>query len=148
MTLRHSPVGVSTAPAALPKKHQRDQSLHRSLHLVTSALDWQVDVRLRPERAMPKTPHGPRRYKKGLGVRISEVAPPGVWSTIATADAPATSCLARTEDASRAGAEAVLIGAGPAACLQWCSRSGRRATPGTPGRGLLTALLIGSVVLA
>jgi hypothetical protein len=38
-TLRHSPVGVSTASAALPKKHQRDQPLHRSLHLVTSALD-------------------------------------------------------------------------------------------------------------
>src|SRR2546430_13367136 len=37
--LRHSPVGVSTAPAAPPEKHQRQQPLHRSLHLVTSALD-------------------------------------------------------------------------------------------------------------
>jgi hypothetical protein len=123
-------------------------------------------VRLRPEGATPKTPHGPRRYKKGLGVRISEVAHPGqqparrteatqplwtasalvlaasargdnlipglrgtrvlqrsfpshagqllvwVWTTIATADAAATSRLARAEDASRAAAEAVLMGAG------------------------------------
>ncbi len=51
-TLRHSPVGVSTAPAAPPKKHRREQPLHRSLHVVTSALDRQVDERLRPERAM------------------------------------------------------------------------------------------------
>jgi len=36
----HSPVGVPTAPAApLPEKRQREQPLHRSLHLVTSALD-------------------------------------------------------------------------------------------------------------
>jgi hypothetical protein len=31
---------VSTAPApALPEKRQRQQTLHRSLHLVTSTLD-------------------------------------------------------------------------------------------------------------
>jgi hypothetical protein len=35
-----SPVRVSTAPAApLPEKRQREQPLHRSFHLVTSALD-------------------------------------------------------------------------------------------------------------
>jgi CheY-like chemotaxis protein len=39
-TLRHSLVGVSTAPMApLPEKRQREQPLHRSLHHVTSALD-------------------------------------------------------------------------------------------------------------
>src|SRR4051812_1613400 len=36
----------------------------------------------------------------------------GVWTTIARADASVTSRLARREDASRAAAEAVLIGAG------------------------------------
>jgi hypothetical protein len=36
----HSLVPVPTAPTApLPEKGQREQSLHRSLHLVTSALD-------------------------------------------------------------------------------------------------------------
>src|SRR6266536_3673039 len=76
--LWHSPVGVSTAPAApLSEKRQREQPLDRSLHLVTSALDWQVDVRLRPDGATPETPHGPRRYKQRLGVRTSEVARPG-----------------------------------------------------------------------
>jgi hypothetical protein len=69
-TLRHSPVGVSTAAAPLPEERQGEQPLHRSLHhLVTSASDWQVDVTLRPAGATPKTPHGPRRYQKALGVR-------------------------------------------------------------------------------
>ena len=71
-----------------------------------------------------------------------------VWSTIATADAPATSRLARNEDASRAGAEAVLIGAGAGSLLAVVFTLGQAGHAGPPGRGLLTALAIGSVALA
>jgi uncharacterized membrane protein len=71
-----------------------------------------------------------------------------VWSTIATADAPATSRLARTEDASRAAAEAVLIGAGAGSLLAVVFTLGQAGNAGPPGRGLLTALAIGSVALA
>ncbi|MCU1502176.1 MAG: hypothetical protein JWM12_1530 [Ilumatobacteraceae bacterium] len=71
-----------------------------------------------------------------------------VWSTIATADARATSRLARTEDASRAAAEAVLIGAGTGSLLAVVYTLGHAGHAGPPERGLLTALAIGSVVLA
>jgi uncharacterized membrane protein len=71
-----------------------------------------------------------------------------VWSTIATADAPATSRLARTEDASRAAAEAVLIGAGAGSLLAVVFTLGQAGHAGPPERGLLTALAIGSVALA
>jgi len=71
-----------------------------------------------------------------------------VWSTIATADAPATSRLARAEDASRAAAEAVLIGAGAGSLLAVGFTLGQAGRAGPPDRGLLTALTIGSVVLA
>jgi uncharacterized membrane protein len=71
-----------------------------------------------------------------------------VWSTIATADAPATSRLARNEDASRAAAEAVLIGAGAASLLAVVFTLGQAGNSGSPDRGLLTALAIGSVALA
>ncbi len=71
-----------------------------------------------------------------------------VWSTIATADAPATARLARTEDASRAAAEAVLIGAGAGSLLAVGFTLGQAGDAGSPGRGLLTALAIVSVVLA
>ena len=71
-----------------------------------------------------------------------------VWSTIATADAPATSRLARKEDASRAAADAVLIGAGAASLLAVVFTLGQAGDTGPPGRGLLTALVIGSVALA
>jgi uncharacterized membrane protein len=71
-----------------------------------------------------------------------------VWSTIATADAPATSRLARTEDASRTAAEAVLIGAGVGSLLAVVFTLGQAGHAGPPGRGLLTALAIGSVALA
>jgi len=71
-----------------------------------------------------------------------------VWSTIATADAPSTSRLARTEDASRAAAEAVLIGAGAGSLLAVGFTLGQAGNAGSPGRGLLTALAIGSVGLA
>jgi uncharacterized membrane protein len=71
-----------------------------------------------------------------------------VWSSIATADAPATSRLARTEDASRAAAEAVLIGAGAGSLLAVAFTLGQAGHAGPPGRGLLTALAIGSIMLA
>ena len=71
-----------------------------------------------------------------------------VWSTIATADAPATSRLARTEDASRAAAEAVLLGAGAGSLLAVVFTLGQAGHAGAPERGLLTALAIGSVALA
>ena len=71
-----------------------------------------------------------------------------VWSTIATADAPATSRLARAEDASRAAAEAVLIGAGAGSLLAVGFTLRQAGHAGSPDRGLLTALAIGSVVLA
>ena len=71
-----------------------------------------------------------------------------VWSTIATADAPATARLARTEDASRAAADAVLIGAGAGSLLAVGFTLGQAGDAGPPGRGLLTALAIVSVVLA
>ena len=71
-----------------------------------------------------------------------------VWSTIATADAPATSRLARNEDASRAAAEAVLIGAGFASLLAVVFTLGQAGHAEAPQRGLLTALAIGSVALS
>ncbi len=71
-----------------------------------------------------------------------------VWSTIATADAPATSRLARNEDASRAAAEAVLIGAGAGSLLAVVFTLGQAGNAGPPERGLLTALAIASVALA
>src|SRR3954454_10460393 len=71
-----------------------------------------------------------------------------VWSTIATADAPATSRLARAEDASRAAAEAVLIGAGAGSLLAVGFTLGQAGRAGPPDRGLLTALTIGNGVLA
>lgn len=71
-----------------------------------------------------------------------------VWSTIATADAAATSRLARTEDASRAAADLVLIGAGAGSLLAVGFTLGQAGDAGPPGRGLLTALAIVSVVLA
>jgi uncharacterized membrane protein len=70
-----------------------------------------------------------------------------VWWTIATADAPTTSRRARNEDASRAAAEAVLIGAGAGSLLAVGFTLGQAGQAGQP-RGLLTAFAIGSVALA
>src|SRR5436305_3400910 len=71
-----------------------------------------------------------------------------VWATIARADAQATSRLARTEDASRAAAEAILIGAGAASLIAVVFALGQAGHTHAPGRGLLTALAIVSVALA
>jgi uncharacterized membrane protein len=71
-----------------------------------------------------------------------------VWTTIATADASATLRLARREDASRAAAEAVLIGAGAGSLLAVGFTLGQAGHAGPPDRGLLTALAIASVAVA
>lgn len=71
-----------------------------------------------------------------------------VWATIAGADAEATARIARAEDASRAAAEAVLIGAGAGSLLAVVFTLGQAGNAGSPQRGLLTALVIGSVALA
>ena len=68
--------------------------------------------------------------------------------TIAGADAAATARIARTEDASRAAAEAVLVGAGAASLLAVVFTLAQAGDAGAPDRGLLTALAIGSVALA
>jgi uncharacterized membrane protein len=71
-----------------------------------------------------------------------------VWVTIAGADAAATARIARTEDASRAAAEAVLVGAGAASLVAVAFTLGQAGRAGPPERGLLTALAIASVALA
>jgi len=71
-----------------------------------------------------------------------------VWTSIAGADAAATARLARAEDASRAAAEAVLLGAGVASLLAVVFTLAQAGDAGTPGRGLLTALALTSVALA
>jgi uncharacterized membrane protein len=71
-----------------------------------------------------------------------------VWASIAGADADATARLARAEDASRAAAEVVLLGAGVASLLAVAFTLAQAGDAGTPQRGLLTALAIVSVALA
>jgi uncharacterized membrane protein len=71
-----------------------------------------------------------------------------VWASIAGADADATARIARAEDASRAAAEAVLLGAGVASLLAVVFTLAKAGDAGAPGRGLLTALAIASVALA
>jgi len=71
-----------------------------------------------------------------------------VWASIAGADAEATARTARAEDASRAAAEAVLVGAGVASLLAVVFTLAQAGDAGAPQRGLLTALAIGSVALA
>jgi uncharacterized membrane protein len=71
-----------------------------------------------------------------------------VWATIARAGATATARIARSEDSSRAAAEAVLIGAGAASLLAVAFTLAQAGHSAAPKRGLLTALAIGSVALA
>ena len=71
-----------------------------------------------------------------------------VWITVAGADATTTARLARTEDASRAAAEAVLIGAGAASLIAVAFTLVQAGSAHAPARGLLSALAIGSVSLA
>jgi uncharacterized membrane protein len=71
-----------------------------------------------------------------------------VWASIAGADAAATARIARAEDASRAAAEAVLLGAGTASLLAVGFTLAQAGDAGAPDRGLLTALALVSVALA
>jgi uncharacterized membrane protein len=71
-----------------------------------------------------------------------------VWSGIVRADASATARIARAEDASRAAADAVLIGAGTASLLAVVFTLAQAGDAHSPARGLLTALALGSVALA
>jgi uncharacterized membrane protein len=71
-----------------------------------------------------------------------------VWASITGADAAATARLARAEDASRAAAEAVLLGAGVASLLAVAFTLAQAGDAGAPDRGLLTGLAIASVALA
>ena len=71
-----------------------------------------------------------------------------VWLTVADADAGTTARIARTEDASRAAAEAILIGAGAASLVAVAFTLREAGHSGSPERGLLTALALASVLLA
>jgi uncharacterized membrane protein len=71
-----------------------------------------------------------------------------VWISVAGADAGATGRLARAEDASRAAAEAVLLGAFAASLLAVGFTLAQASHTQAPGRGLLTALALASVALA
>jgi uncharacterized membrane protein len=71
-----------------------------------------------------------------------------VWATVARADAAATARIARAEDSSRAAAEAVLVSAGAASLVAVAFTLAQAGAAGGTGRGLLTALAIGSVALA
>jgi uncharacterized membrane protein len=71
-----------------------------------------------------------------------------VWLTVANADSAATARIARAEDASRTAAEGILLGAGAASLVAVGFTLGQASRAGSPGRGLLTALALGSVALA
>jgi uncharacterized membrane protein len=71
-----------------------------------------------------------------------------VWVGIRGADAAATAQLAQSEDASRAAAEGVLVGALTASLLAVGFTLAEAGRAGAPGRGLLIALAVGSVTLA
>ena len=67
---------------------------------------------------------------------------------MAGADANETARLARAEDASRAAAEAVLLGAGTGSLLAVGFTLAQASHAHAPGRGLLTAMALASVALA
>jgi uncharacterized membrane protein len=71
-----------------------------------------------------------------------------VWVTVAGADAATTARIARAEDASPTAAEAVLVAAGAASLVAVAFTLGQAGDAGSPDRGLLTALALGSVALA
>jgi uncharacterized membrane protein len=71
-----------------------------------------------------------------------------VWWSIAGVHPAETARVARAEDASRAAAEAILVGAGVASLLAVVFTLAQAGSAGAPGRGLLTGLAMGSVALA
>jgi uncharacterized membrane protein len=71
-----------------------------------------------------------------------------VWLSVISRDATTTARIARSEDASRAAAETILIGAGAASLVAVAFVLGEAGRTHAPGRGLLTALALASVALA
>jgi uncharacterized membrane protein len=71
-----------------------------------------------------------------------------VWLSVSGADDAATARIALAEDASRAAAEAVLVGAGIASLVAVAFTLSQAGHAGSPQRGLLTALALASVALA
>jgi uncharacterized membrane protein len=71
-----------------------------------------------------------------------------VWLSLAMLDAADTARIARAEDASRTAAEGILLGAGATSLVAVGFTLGQASRAGSPGRGLLTALALGSVALA
>ena len=71
-----------------------------------------------------------------------------VWASVAGADPAATARIARAEDASRAAAKAVLIGAGAASLLAVAFTLAQASHAHASARGLLTALAVASVAVA
>jgi uncharacterized membrane protein len=71
-----------------------------------------------------------------------------VWASIAGADAGEMGRRARAEDASRAAAEAVLLGAGAASLIAVGFTLAQASHTQAPDRGMLTTLALASVALA
>jgi uncharacterized membrane protein len=71
-----------------------------------------------------------------------------VWLRIGRADASSTARMARSEDASRTAAEAVLVAAGAASLVAVGFVLAQAGRAQAPDRGLLTALAVSSVALA
>lgn len=71
-----------------------------------------------------------------------------VWVTVAGSDASATARIARTEDASRPAADAVLVGAGVTSLIAVVFTLAEARDAGPPGRGLMIGLALVSVALA
>jgi uncharacterized membrane protein len=71
-----------------------------------------------------------------------------VWVTVGREDAAATARIACAEDASRAAAEAVLIGAGAASLLVVAFTLAQASHAQSPARGFLTALALVSVAVS
>jgi uncharacterized membrane protein len=71
-----------------------------------------------------------------------------VWVRLPWTDAATTGHWARSEDSSRAAAEAMLLGSGIASLVAVAFTLVQAGNHGSPGRGLLTALAIASVVLS
>jgi uncharacterized membrane protein len=71
-----------------------------------------------------------------------------VWLSVAGVDAVGSARIARAEDASRAAAEAVLIGAGVASLIAVVFTFAEAGNAHEPQRGLLAGLAITSIALA
>ena len=71
-----------------------------------------------------------------------------VWAMIARLDAAGTARVARSEDASRPAADAVVIGATSASLIAVVVTFAQAGRAHAPERGLLAALALGSIAIA